>query len=235
MAAKKVKPVRPSKPRHIEAAPRYKKRVERPTMTGMKVAISAVRSLTNAEMSGEHAFAFIEEVKREKNDRGAAILAVTNTENALRYAIARRLAVTRSDYDDLFGLNGPMSTFDLKIKMARALKIYGKETNDNLIVLRTIRNAFAHAPTPITFGTTEIKELCKFLVIPFVLFPKNVKVVDEKVVDLDEPTEPRARFNRTCESLTHNFLIFAGHCFQKPKNHAEWGRYDAWLTPQPLP
>jgi hypothetical protein len=114
-----------------------------------------------------------------------------------------------------------MSTFDLKIRMARALKIYGKETNDNLILLRTIRNAFAHAPAPITFETPEIKELCKFLAIPFVLFPKNVKVVDGKVVDLDEPAEPRARFNRTC--------------FQKPKNHEEWYKYDAWLTPQPLP
>jgi hypothetical protein len=91
----------------------------------------------------------MEEVKREKNDRGAAIRAATNTENALRYVIARRLAVARSDYDNLFGLNGPMSTFDLKMKMARALKIYGKEKNDNLILLPTIRNAFAHAPTGI--------------------------------------------------------------------------------------
>ena len=117
-----------------------------------------------------------------------------------------------------------MGTFDLKIKMARALKVYGKETNDNLVLLRTIRNAFAHAPSPITFETTEIKSLCKFLVIPFVLFPKSVKVIDGKVVDLDEPTEPRARFNRTCESLTHNFLIFGGHCSQKreePRGVAE--------------
>jgi hypothetical protein len=234
MAAKETKP-RPTKPAYIEAVPRYKKRLKRPTMTGMEIAVKAVRLLTNAEMSGEHASAFMEEVKREKNDRGSAILAATNTENALRYVIARRLVVARPDYDNLFGLSGPMSTFDLKIKMARALKIYGKETNDNLILLRTIRNAFAHAPTPITFETTEIKELCKFFVIPFVLFPKNVKVVDGKVVEIDEPTEPRARFNRTCEALTHNFLIFAGHCFQKPKNHADWHNYDAWLTLKPLP
>jgi hypothetical protein len=235
MAAKKAKTARPSKPEGIDASPRFKKRVSVPAMAGREIALKAARSLTNAEMSSEHASAFMEEVRREKNDRGAAILAATNTENALRYVIARRLAVARSDDDSLFGLNGPMGTFDLKIKMARALKIYGKEANDNLVLLRTIRNAFAHAPTPITFETSEIKSLCKFLVIPFVLFPKSVTVVDGKVIDLHEPTEPRARFNATCEALTHNFLIFGSHCSQKPKCRAEWQRYDAWLTPHPLP
>jgi hypothetical protein len=174
MASKTVKPARPPKPEGIEASPRFKKRANPHPMAGREIALKAVRSLTNAEMSSEHASAFMEEVRREKNDRGAAILAATNTENALRYVIARRLAVARSDSDSLFGLNGPMGTFDLKIKMARALRIYGKETNDNLVLLRTIRNAFAHAHTPITFETAEIKSLCKFLVIPFVLFPKSV-------------------------------------------------------------
>jgi hypothetical protein len=235
MAAKTVKPARPPKPSHIEPAPRYKKRAKNTAITGIEVALKAVRSLTNAEMSVEHASAFVEEVKREKNDRGAAILAVTNTENALRYVIARRLAIIRPDYDNLFGINGPMGTFDLKIRMARALKIFGKETNDNLILLRTVRNAFAHAPTPITFETTEIKNLCMFLMIPFVLFPKSVKVMDGKIVDLAEPLEARARFNRTCEALTHNFLIFGGHCFQKPKHREDWHGYDAWLMPKPLP
>ncbi|HTB04132.1 MAG TPA: hypothetical protein VK804_27005 [Bradyrhizobium sp.] len=235
MVTKRAKPARPSKPDHVEAAPRYKTRSKGPAKTGMETALKAVRSLIHSEMSIEHATAFIEEVKRERNDRGAAILAATNTENALRHVIARRLAVTRSDYDNLFGLNGPMGTFDLKIRMAFALKIFGKETNDNLILVRTIRNAFAHASIPITFDTVEIRELCRLLVIPFVLFPKQIKVVDGKVIDLDEPMEARARFNTTCESLTHNFIIFAGHCFQKPKKHSDWNKYDAWLTLPPLP
>jgi hypothetical protein len=202
--------------------------------TKKKAALNAVRSLTGVEMSSEHASAFMEEVRREKNDRGAAILAVTNTENALRYVIARRLAVARADSNSLFGIDGPMGTFGRKIRMGRALKIYGEETNDNLIILQTIRNAFAHAHRPITFETAEIKSLCEFLVNPFVLFPKSVKVIDGKVVDPDEPIEPRARFSAICESLTHNFLTFGVHCSQIATADERWPQHDAWLTPKPL-
>ena len=62
--------------------------------------------------------------------------------------------------------------------MAKALKIFGTETEANLGLIRAIRNAFAHSTIPITFETPEIIELCRFLVVPFVLPPKSIKVVD---------------------------------------------------------
>jgi hypothetical protein len=230
---------KPKKPENVTPSPRFRHRTEKTkksaVTSGMRAALLAARELTNTEASGEYFSAFMEQVKLERNDRGAAILAAINTENALRYAISRRLAVTREEYDNLFGRNGPMGTFDLKIRMAQAMNIFGRETKDNLLLVRTIRNAFAHAHIPITFRTAQIKHLCVFLVIQFVLHPKSVKVVDGEIIPPEEPVEARQRFNNVCETLSHNLMIYGSHCLQKPRTHPDWGGYNAWLTPEPLP
>jgi len=113
--------------------------------------------------------------------------------------------------------------------------MFGPETEANLNMIRAIRNAFARATVPITFKTPAIAELCKFLVVPFVLAPKAIKVVDGKIVDPDEPLEARLRFTTSCENLTHNLFIYAQHCFQRPREHEDYRPYLAWLTPKPLP
>ena len=120
-------------------------------------------------------------------------------------------------------MQGPMGTFDLKIKMAKALKIFGPETDHNLHLIRTIRNAFAHSSVPITFKTSAIIELCNFLVVPFVLAPKSIKVVDGTIIEPDEPVEARQRFTTVCENTTHNLFIYAQHCFQRPASTRIFG------------
>jgi hypothetical protein len=95
--------------------------------SGMKAAIKNLRALADAEPSPEYFDEFFKQVRSENNDRGAAILTATNTENSLRYALSKRLAVGKDNYEQLFGMNGPMGTFDLKIRMAKALKIFGPE------------------------------------------------------------------------------------------------------------
>jgi hypothetical protein len=135
----------------------------------------------------------------------------------------------------MFGMDGPMATFNLKIRMAKALKIFGSETETNLTLIRTIRNAFAHSTTPLTFKTSAIVELCKFLIMPFILPPKSIKVIDGKVIDPEEPIEAKRRFTTVCETTTHNLIIYAQNCFQRPREHDDFLPYTAWLTPQPLP
>jgi hypothetical protein len=227
------KSAKPPKPEGIEAVPRHKKKGQ--NKTGIDAALIGVRSLIGADPSPEHFSELFEQLKAEKNDRGAAILAATNTENALRYALTRRTASTAAEHDGLFGLSGPMGTFDLKIRMGRALKIFGQETKTNLDIIRTIRNVFAHAGLPIRFQTREIHTLCNFLVVPFALPPKTIRVVDGKIIPPEDPTEPRARFNTVCDNTAHNLLLYGTHCFQKPRTNPEWERYDAWLTPKSLP
>jgi hypothetical protein len=209
--------------------------VRRAAEIGKTAAFKAVRALTNTEASMDHAVEFFKQVKKERNDRGAAILSATNTENGLRYALARRLAVKGDSYNDLFGPDGPMHTFALKIRMGYALKIFGPETKGNLDIIRVVRNAFAHTSVPITFKTPAVQQLCSFLQIPVVLPPKSVRVKGGKVVLPGEPKATRIRFNRVCESLAHNFIIYGAHCTQRPRSHQDFDRYDVWLSPRPLP
>lgn len=233
--AKKVKPLKPT---DRASAPRFKVK-KLSTMTqgqaGKKAALKNVNALTNAEPMPEHFSEFLEQVRSEHNDRGAAILSAANTENSLRYALSRRLVVAEDNHENMFGMDGPMATFNLKIRMATALKIFGSETETNLTLIRTIRNAFAHSTIPITFKTSAIIELCKFLIMPFVLPPKSIKVIDGKVIDPEEPIEAKQRFTRVCETTTHNLIVYAQNCFQRPREQDDFLPYAAWLTPQPLP
>ena len=233
-----AKDLKPPKPKDRISAPRVKMR-KAITMTqshgGKKAALINVKALISADPAPEHFAEFFEQVRGENNDRGAAILTATNTDNSLRYALSRRLAVTKNNHEELFGLSGPMGTFDLKIRMAKALRIFGTETEANLTLIRTIRNAFAHSTIPITFKTVAIIELCKFLVVPFVLPPKSIKVIDGEVVDPEEPIEARQRFRTVCENTTHNLIIYGQSCSQRPREHEDFLPYVAWLTPQPLP
>lgn len=202
---------------------------------GKEAALKNVRALTNSDPTPEYFTEFFKQVRAENNDRGAAILTATNTENSLRYALSRRLVVAKENHEQLFGLNGPIATFDFKIRMAKALKIFGSETDANLALIRTIRNAFAHATIPITFKTSAITELCKFLVVPFVLPPKSIKVVDGKVIAPEEPVEARLRFTTVCENTAHNLLVYAQSCVQRSRDHKDFRPYAVWLTAQPLP
>jgi hypothetical protein len=233
--AKKTKPLKPA---DRASAPRFKaKKLSTMTQgqTGKKAALKNVNALTNAEPTPEHFAEFLKQVRSEHNDRGAAILSAANTENSLRYALSRRLIVAEENHENMFGMDGPMATFNLKIRMAKALKILGSETETNLTLIRTIRNSFAHSTIPITFKTSAIIELCKFLIVPFVLPPKSIKVIDGKVIDPEEPIEAKQRFTTVCETTTHNLIIYAQNCSQQPRELDDFRPYSAWLAPQPLP
>jgi hypothetical protein len=43
-----------------------------------------------------------------------------------------------------FGDYGPLNSFGKKIRKARELQLIDNETEDNLLVLKEVRNAFAH-------------------------------------------------------------------------------------------
>jgi hypothetical protein len=229
---------KPPKSKDRVSVPRFKVR-KTSTMaqgqSGKKAALINVKALISADPAPEHFTEFFEQVRGENNDRGAAILTATNTDNSLRYALSRRLGVTKNNREELFGLSGPMGTFDLKIRMAKALRMFGTETETNLTLIRIIRNAFAHSTIPITFKTSAIIELCKFLVVPFVVPPKSITVVDGEVVDPEEPIEARQRFTTVCENTTHNLIIFGQSCSPRPREHEDFLPYAAWLTPQSLP
>jgi len=148
-----------------------------------------------------------EEANAEKNDRGAAILIATNLENALESAIIRQLQLG-SKRRDLFGLNSPGGTFDFKIRIGHALRIFGDETRGNLDMIRSIRNTFAHAKIPIQFTEPAVTKACALLVIPRLLPPVSRPVgwqpeIQEELAAI----QGKKRFERVCNDTAHNLIV----------------------------
>jgi hypothetical protein len=53
-------------------------------------------------------------------------------------------------------------TFDTKIRMAYALGVFGPNTQNDITLVRHIRNLFAHTLSTVTFDSLEVAELCTF-------------------------------------------------------------------------
>jgi hypothetical protein len=103
-------------------------------------------------------------------DRTAAIVGATILEDRLRRSLARYLS-TRITDDELDSLlfseraNGPLSTFDAKIRMAYCMGIINGSGRSDMDNIRRIRNGFAHSIPHHTFAIPEITETCNKLAI----------------------------------------------------------------------
>jgi DNA-binding MltR family transcriptional regulator len=97
---------------------------------------------------------------RKDEPRTAVILAATLVEDMLRALLIAHMAKGADEKDgpkDLFGPMGPLRSFDAKIRLGYAMKIYGDRTFHDLDLLREVRNVFAHGKLSISFSTPGIK------------------------------------------------------------------------------
>jgi len=201
---------------------------------GSKAALEAVSDLINARPTTEDFQQFFSEILAEKNDRGAAILLGTYVENALKQTISRYLNLSERHRKELFGFECPLGSFSHKIRVAHALTIFGDEMRGNLDIIRTIRNAFAHSMTPISFSTSQIADVCALLKMPANFFGGGAVTPPEF-----EKLTGRERFRQVCETTVGNLNVhtFRGPIFipaqaitiPLPANH------EAWATHPPLP
>lgn len=112
-----------------------------------------LRKLSAQPMTQEHNQAMLDQAFGEKNDRGACLLFASNLENALDAVLSSWCGLSDKDADFVFQSDGIFGTFSRKIYSARALRIIGPITHENLSIIRHVRNAFAHAKLPINFQT----------------------------------------------------------------------------------
>jgi len=93
-------------------------------------------------------------------DRVAAIVAASLVEDSLRWALNGYLILNISDDEEraLFENAGILSSFHAKILMGKALGLYGSVARGDLMTIKDIRNAFAHAPRRIDFNTAPIAD-----------------------------------------------------------------------------
>jgi hypothetical protein len=123
--------------------------------------IRGLKELSKRELVLNDFRAIHNEIIAERHDRGAALVAATLVENMLRRVIRSQLVpLTETEDDSLFGRDAPLSTFSDMIRVGHAFGIFNKEIKQDLDRLREIRNAFAHSPLSVTFGTKEIASAC---------------------------------------------------------------------------
>jgi hypothetical protein len=95
---------------------------------------------------------------RQASDRTAVIVLSSWVERQLEQWIISVLP--RNDpatVKRLVGRDGSLGGFYSKIELGYALALYDETTRDNLNIVRSIRNEFAHTPQAIDFETAEIR------------------------------------------------------------------------------
>lgn len=93
------------------------------------------------------------------NPRTAAILAGAYLENVAQLTLlTRMISLSKENLDRLFYGSAPLAAFSAKTQLLFALGIIGSKIAHDLVVIREIRNAFAHAKISISFETKEIAE-----------------------------------------------------------------------------
>lgn len=97
-----------------------------------------------------------------ESDRGAAVMAAALVEKALEDVIRAHLAEPEDGSADTWfqGINAPFRTFSAKIALGRALAIYGEHMEARLIIIKNVRNAFAHRMIPLDFSHPTLVEEC---------------------------------------------------------------------------
>jgi DNA-binding MltR family transcriptional regulator len=116
-----------------------------------------LRDLSNISLTSEEERE-LAKAAGHPNPTVTAIMAAVLVEHELEGLLRRRFRKDGDTWLDLTGDNGPLGTFDKKIKTAHALGICDDITRKNLNIIRNIRNAFAHSKKLIDFNHELIVE-----------------------------------------------------------------------------
>ena len=165
--------------------------------------IKALKRLSRQESSPADFSTWMKQVNARTNDRGAAILLASNVELGLDRAINAYLFYSEPRLEGFYADEGPINTFNRKIQVCRALRVYGPQTYANLNRIRHIRNAFAHAHSPVSFKTPEVMAICNDLVEQELLYPRAYR----KRKPNFKRYSARKKYEFACNAITHNLII----------------------------
>jgi hypothetical protein len=98
-------------------------------------------------------------------DRIAAIVPVSILDELLSAAIETRIHSSPYVHGRLFGNDGALRDFGIKIPIGFALGLYGELCTSDLRWIRRIRNAFAHRKRVDSFDYPEAAKLCDKLAV----------------------------------------------------------------------
>jgi DNA-binding MltR family transcriptional regulator len=101
-------------------------------------------------------------------DHALAITAAAYVDQALELLLRSRFRdLTTEEYERLFGEsgNGVLATPAAKIRVGYAVGFYEKEAYSDLLLMISIRNAFAHSRDTVTFNSEHVCHDCRQLSI----------------------------------------------------------------------
>jgi hypothetical protein len=128
--------------------------------------------------------------------RGAAIAGTAYLDLLLRSALERHMRQYPELQDALFENRGHLQNFSARIQVAFAFKIIGHGAYLDLLILRNIRNAFAHSADAFDFNRADIAALCDEL-----WYPSHIQYSGRGM-----PSSAREKFIRSVEFLADGLL-----------------------------
>lgn len=125
--------------------------------------IKALRALSRRELDLAKFGEFLAEIN-SGSDRAVAVVWGSLVEDALRHQLTVGMEhLTSDEKKNLFAATGPVDTFGGKVIVAHGMNLISREEERKLSIIKEIRNAFAHAFTPLTFDTPEVAAACALL------------------------------------------------------------------------
>jgi DNA-binding MltR family transcriptional regulator len=102
------------------------------------------------------------------SDTELVVTATNIIDQSLRIAIITlfRDSLSATGLAGIFEGDGPLSTFDSKIRVCRGFRLISPDVKQDLDIIRTIRNRFAHTSLPRHFTDSDIEIACKRLRCP---------------------------------------------------------------------
>jgi DNA-binding MltR family transcriptional regulator len=95
-----------------------------------------------------------------ESDRGIALIMVAYLDDVLAGALRAALVDDKEAAEVLFGPHGSASSLSERINLAYMVGLIGPRMRDDMIILKDIRNAFAHYHHDVKFEDQDIDARC---------------------------------------------------------------------------
>ncbi len=96
-----------------------------------------------------------------ETDRGCCLMAAAYLEYQIENILKKKLVDKPSMHERLFDFNGPLGTFSSKIEMSYAIGLIGPKVKQDLLLLKKIRNEFAHHRKLLSFSDKPICDIAE--------------------------------------------------------------------------
>lgn len=103
------------------------------------------------------------ELKRsfeKETDRGCALIAAAYLDARLEELLKERFINDPNVFKNMFEGYGPLNSFGAKINISYLLDLISKEFKNDLLLVKKIRNKFAHKSSYLSFFEEEIISIC---------------------------------------------------------------------------